>query len=114
MSPIGSVAERSEIPSDFRCARSAKWSYFSREARQVEDDYELNPALVRATVLQELASDVLVGKAIGFVGQLLATPLDRSGVFQRGQRASANSALRAAAVKTRSAAYAASERATRP
>src|SRR3989449_2459349 len=33
VSSIGSVAERSEIPSDFRWARSAKWSYFSRAKR---------------------------------------------------------------------------------
>lgn len=33
VSSIGSVAERSEMPSDFKCARSAKWSYFSRANR---------------------------------------------------------------------------------
>src|SRR3989449_7853333 len=33
VSSIGSVAERREIPSDFRNARSAKWSYFSRANR---------------------------------------------------------------------------------
>ena len=33
VSSIGSVADRSEMPSDFRCARSAKWSYFSRAIR---------------------------------------------------------------------------------
>src|SRR5712691_606891 len=33
VSSIGSVADRSEMPRDFRCARSAKWSYFSRANR---------------------------------------------------------------------------------
>ena len=33
VSSIGSVADRSEIPRDWRCARSAKWSYFSRAKR---------------------------------------------------------------------------------
>jgi hypothetical protein len=45
VSSIGSVAERSEIPSDCRCERKAKWSYVAREARQVEDDHEMHPAL---------------------------------------------------------------------
>jgi hypothetical protein len=30
---VGSVAERREMPSDCRCERSAKWSYFSRAKR---------------------------------------------------------------------------------
>jgi hypothetical protein len=33
VSSIGSVADRKEMPSDFRCDRSAKWSYFSRANR---------------------------------------------------------------------------------
>ena len=33
VSSIGSVADRSEMPSDFRCERSAKWSYLSRAKR---------------------------------------------------------------------------------
>ena len=33
VSSIGSVADRSEMPSDCRCERSAKWSYLSRAKR---------------------------------------------------------------------------------
>ncbi len=33
VSSIGSVAERSEMPSDFRSERNAKWSYLSRANR---------------------------------------------------------------------------------
>src|SRR5204862_1860450 len=55
VSSIGSVADRSEIPRDFRCARSAKWSYLSRaNLVRLNTDDELDPALVRAAELQEL------------------------------------------------------------
>jgi hypothetical protein len=47
VSSIGSVADRSEMPSDFGNARSAKWSVLvPREPRQVEDDQEVDLALV--------------------------------------------------------------------
>ena len=54
VSSIGTFAERSEIPSDCSRERSAKWFVLvACEARQVEDDDELDAALVRAAVLQE-------------------------------------------------------------
>jgi bifunctional non-homologous end joining protein LigD len=54
VSSIGSVAERNEMPNDFRCDRSAKWSYFfARETREVKDNDEMNLALVRPAVLEK-------------------------------------------------------------
>ena len=53
VSSIGSVADRSEIPSDWRWARSAKWSYFSRAKRVRLYDHEVDPALARPAVLQQ-------------------------------------------------------------
>ncbi len=58
VSSIGSVAERREIPSDFRSARRAKWSYFAGEARQVVDDDEMHLAFVGAAVREELHVNV--------------------------------------------------------
>jgi hypothetical protein len=53
VSSIGSVADRSEMPSEFRCARSAKWSYFSRANHVRLDDHVVDLTLVRAAVLQQ-------------------------------------------------------------
>src|SRR4051812_42886494 len=71
VSSIGSVADRREIPRDFRCARSAKWSYLSREARQVEDDDELDGAFVRAAELQKLLQFSAIGslRALPFLAE---------------------------------------------
>jgi hypothetical protein len=69
VSSIGSVAEGSEIPSDLRWARSAKWSYFSRANRvRLKDDHELDGALVLAAELQQLLELGAIGgfRALAF------------------------------------------------
>jgi hypothetical protein len=50
VSSIGSVGDRSEMPSDFRCERSAKWSYLSVKTGQVKDNQEVHLALVMPAV----------------------------------------------------------------
>ena len=67
VSSIGSVADRKEMPSDFRCDRSAKWSYFfAREPCEVEDNNEVNLALVRPAVLEEPLQLRTVGRLCAF------------------------------------------------
>ena len=54
VSSIGSVADRSEMPSDLQVrAQREVVVLVPREARQVEDDHEVDRALVRAAVLQQ-------------------------------------------------------------
>jgi hypothetical protein len=67
VSSIGSVAERKEIPSDFRWARSAKWSYFSRANRVRLYGVRMTTDLV----------DLVVRQSFRFVPQECATARDR-------------------------------------
>src|SRR6266545_7774538 len=67
VSSIGSVAERSEMPSDCRCDRSAKWSYLSRAKR-----VRLNTTTkwTRPLFNRQLREQVLKLAAIGGLGAL--------------------------------------------
>src|SRR3954468_3092854 len=68
VSSIGSVAERREIPSDFRCARSAKWSYLSRANRvRLKTTTNWTVSFVRPAELQQFLE-------FGAVGGLRALP----------------------------------------
>ena len=55
VSSIGSVADRSEMPSDCRCERRGEVVVLvSREACQVEHDHEVHAALVQPTVREQV------------------------------------------------------------
>src|SRR4029453_2487125 len=53
VSSIGSVADRSEMPSDCRCERSEVVVLVARETRQVEHDHEMDAALVQPAVREQ-------------------------------------------------------------
>ena len=72
VSSIGSVAERSEIPRDFRCAQQREVIVLlSGEPRQVEDDDELEFAFIGAAELQQLLQLGAIGglRALAFLAE---------------------------------------------
>ena len=72
VSSIGSVADRSEMPERLQMrAQREVVVLLPREARQVEDDDELDPAFVRAAELQQLLQLGAVGglRALAFLAE---------------------------------------------